>query len=476
MGTSPTLHDAVYRAPCEPAPQHHDPRALVEVTATWDDDVLTVAHLSDGDRFTLSSRGASWPGAARLVLPACEARDHALVRVRGGAATVHPPGAPSFELTEPVVLRVDRVTFEVRRVPRADALPPPRRERFFAASFALSLAVTAALAVAPKPVPPPWADRDARGHDWIVTHIVPRASAAYAPVHADTAGADEGGTGRRAAGDEGRAGRAQSVPQSRRWVLRPSTPQRAVPTSIADRVQTRGVFAALGAIESAPTRFMPDATERVPDTGNMYGDAIGAAHGDNALGLLGTGFGGGGGGQRLIGLGAFSTRGHGDHTDVGQGLGGRGWGCGCMDMPARGSGIGRAAFGRLSLAVRTSQPVVCRLAQHADVRDPPCLAADVTGGIDAATVRRVVRANLGQVRHCYERALEVNPSAEGTISLRWVIGADGQVVAANVEESSVPVASLGECVTAAVRRWRFPMPDDTVAVVRYPFSLAREEP
>ena len=42
--------------------------------------------------------------------------------------------------------------------------------------------------------------------------------------------------------------------------------------------------------------------------------------------------------------------------------------------------------------------------------------------LDAASVRRVVQRNLGQVRRCYEQALSQVPNAEGRVSVRWVIG------------------------------------------------------
>ncbi len=483
VGTSPTVMGtptpplaAAYRSPCVPSPTACDPDALVEVTAAWDDDVLTVAHLDDGDRFTLSPRGASRGDSASLVLPSCERGDRALVSVRGAVVTVSPPDAAPFEALDDVTLRLDGVTIAVRRVPRGEALPPPRRDRFFGASAALALAITGALGVAPKPHPAPWESDVTRDELWIIRHITPSSHTAYAPTHADTVGVDEGGNGRRARGDEGRAGRARSAPRSRRWVLRPSTPQSGAVTTIADQARTRGVFAALGATPNTAARFMPDATERTPDTGNMYGDAVGVARGENGLGLLGIGFGGGGTGEGLIGLGAFATRGHGDHTDIGQGLGGRGgWGCGCGDLRDRGFGSGRPGLGVIRSGVRSGVPTACGVRQSTVVRDPMCAPAEVTGLVDPSLVRRVVRANLGQIRRCYERALEVNPAAEGGIAMRWVIGNGGEVLSTMVEESSIGVASFDECVASAVRRWRFPVPADTVTTVHYPFALSREE-
>jgi hypothetical protein len=98
-----------------------DRDALVEVIATWDDDaVLTVAHLGDGERFTVPTH---------LLPDGLGARAHALVTVRGDAVTVAPLDGPRFALQGAVTVPVGRVRFAVRRVPRGEAIAPPRRSR-----------------------------------------------------------------------------------------------------------------------------------------------------------------------------------------------------------------------------------------------------------------------------------------------------------------------------------------------------------
>lgn len=473
MGNAPLPLVAAYRTAWTLSAAPLDD-AVVEVRASWDDDLLEVSHLSDGDRFTLSSRGAATERERHLVLPSSKRAPHALVTVRGEVVTVTPPDGAAFELLEPVTLHHDGVTFDVRRVARAERLPPPRRQRFAGISCAVALAITGVISRVPVRERPPWERRDDDTHEWIVTHVTPRASVAYSPTHADTTGIDEGGNGQRARGDEGRAGRRHAASQNQRWLRRPSHPQRGIETNIAASVATRGVFAALGAQGPSVTRFMPGVTERVADTGNMYGDLVGTSRGENALGLIGAGFGGGGTGEGLIGLGRIGTRGHGDNTSDGQGIGGSGWGCGCLALPARGSLGMRGMQGHGFGAVRSGAPSVCFDRADGVVRDPACVAS-TSSGADSAMIRRVVRANIGQVRHCYERALEVNPSAEGTLTVRWVIGGDGRVLASGVVNDPIGDASLSECVASAVRRWSFTVPADTVVTVSYPFALSREE-
>jgi TonB family protein len=105
---------------------------------------------------------------------------------------------------------------------------------------------------------------------------------------------------------------------------------------------------------------------------------------------------------------------------------------------------------------------------------PVCFCSNPEDGsqlLSSEQIRRVVVRNLGQVRHCYQQALETNAGASGRLSVRWVIGADGQVMGAGVESNDTGVASLGDCVTSAVRRWQFPPPSAGVVTVTYPFTL-----
>lgn len=473
---APARPTTAYRTPHAPdaAPPSTDP--IVEVRALWNDDTLLhVSHLDDGDRFTLSD-GPS-PSPHHLTVPDLPARSHPLVTVHGTTARVTPLDAPPFDLDAPASLTVGALRFELRRVPRAPKLPPPRRARFVPAALAVSLLCTASLGALRRDDDPAWLVREDRS-TWITAHLRASATRAEVPVHAQTDGATEGGRGTRASHDEGRVGRRDSRAQNRRWRERPSTADARTRGAIA--VERTWAGLAMGNLllaVHAPMRFMPDATEAaaVPQTGNMYGDAIGDAHGDSAFGLLGTGFGGGGSGEGTVGLGRIVTRGHGDQRRDGQGLGRGGWGCGCIDLPSRGIGTVRGVSASLGRATRGA-PTVCNATDDTWIRTGHCAPADVPSLLDPASVRRVVRANLGQVRHCYERALELNPSAEGSLSIRWVVGTDGAVLTARAESNDTGVDSLGECVSDAVRRWHFPATGDTVVGVTYPFTLSRETP
>lgn len=90
--------------------------------------------------------------------------------------------------------------------------------------------------------------------------------------------------------------------------------------------------------------------------------------------------------------------------------------------------------------------------------------------MDKEEVRRVIRGHIGEVHHCYEKALAVRRDLEGRVLVRFTIGIDGRVTKSGVQESSLRAPDVEECLALAVRRWRFPETPKPV-VVTYPFAL-----
>jgi len=262
----------------------------------------------------------------------------------------------------------------------------------------------------------------------------------------------EGGTGTRHAGDEGKMGKRDAPVRNNRYAIKNNNqPPQLSRQQARDQVQNRGIFAALGALgggaaggASGIVSPFGGMTESGLDSqnanGNMTGDAVGDAFGYGGLGATGTGWGGGGTGEGTIGMGNIGTMGHGSGTGSGQGYG---------------SGAGRGLRGR-----GTSGPTV-RAA-------PP----DISGLLSPEAIRRVVLRNLGQVNHCHEQGLAQNPNAAGRVTIRFVIGGTGSVMGSGVAGSTYPIASVGDCIANAVRRWQFPAPEGGgVVTVNYPFNL-----
>lgn len=288
----------------------------------------------------------------------------------------------------------------------------------------------------------------------------------------------QGGTGMRHAGPEGRMGRSEvaaaaaSAPRatrSARYAIRANNgepaeePNAPPPAQQALEQVMNGAVAVQNQPVAAPVApGMPmggaDRDERnreaAPSTGatvrrgqmganaELSGDAIGDAFGVGGLGATGTGWGGGGAGEGTIGLGNFGTMGHGAGTGSGQGYG-------------SGLGSGLRGRGRSGPFVRAAPP-------------------EVFGAISPEAIRRIVLRNLGQVSHCHEQSMAQNPQVQGRITIRFVIGANGAVNSSEVAQDATTyqVPSGAACVANAVRRWQFPSVDGgSTVTVYYPFNM-----
>lgn len=97
-------------------------------------------------------------------------------------------------------------------------------------------------------------------------------------------------------------------------------------------------------------------------------------------------------------------------------------------------------------------------------------APGISGGLTNEEVMHVIRANLNQIRNCYEKVLQRSPNKSGKMKVKFVVGSNGRVTTANVQSDSVRDARMGACVTGAIRRWKFPSPRGGQKVdITYPF-------
>jgi TonB family protein len=167
--------------------------------------------------------------------------------------------------------------------------------------------------------------------------------------------------------------------------------------------------------------------------GNMFGAAPGDAAGFGGLGLRGSGSGGGGIGD-TIGIGGIGTKGRGGGTG------------------GYGSGVGVLGGKKdVDIGITSSDPTVM-------------------GSLDKELIRKVIHANRGQIRYCYESQLNRFPKLEGKVSVKFVITASGSVATSQVAGSTAGNAELETCVAGRVKTWMFPKPKGGgVVVVTYPF-------
>jgi hypothetical protein len=97
--------------------------------------------------------------------------------------------------------------------------------------------------------------------------------------------------------------------------------------------------------------------------------------------------------------------------------------------------------------------------------EPPA----VDGDLDPGIVAREVRARMGAIKGCYERALKRNPKLSGKLSVHWTITLAGTVQHVEVESDTMGDPEVASCIKALVARWRFPSPRGGAVEVTFPF-------
>jgi TonB family protein len=101
---------------------------------------------------------------------------------------------------------------------------------------------------------------------------------------------------------------------------------------------------------------------------------------------------------------------------------------------------------------------------------PPLEPIEVKGGIAKEIVRRIVGRHADEVRFCYEHALAANPTLAGRVILKFTIAATGDVIDAQVRDSTLGNAAVETCLAAVADNWEFPYPLPPGRVfVSYPF-------
>ena len=107
-------------------------------------------------------------------------------------------------------------------------------------------------------------------------------------------------------------------------------------------------------------------------------------------------------------------------------------------------------------------PTVCRCG----------VTTQVSGRLPAEIVQRVVRQNFGRFRLCYENGLRANPTLEGRITVRFVIGRDGAVSSVENAGSDLPDPTIAGCVIRSFYGISFPQPEGGVVFVTYPIVFS----
>ena len=96
-------------------------------------------------------------------------------------------------------------------------------------------------------------------------------------------------------------------------------------------------------------------------------------------------------------------------------------------------------------------------------------------GLNADSVRMVVRHHLPQVRACYDRALKQKADLAGIVEIRFTISEQGQATSSSVYRNTTGHEGLGKCLAVIIRRWRYPRPVGGAVEFVYPFVFSTGE-
>ena len=103
---------------------------------------------------------------------------------------------------------------------------------------------------------------------------------------------------------------------------------------------------------------------------------------------------------------------------------------------------------------------------QADSTPPPL------GHLDNASLIKVIRSNMAQVRACNENELKASPALAGQVRVRFLIAESGAVDSCAVTKTTLHNKAVEDCICDRIVRWRFPPPDDGVFSASYTFTFS----
>jgi TonB family protein len=72
--------------------------------------------------------------------------------------------------------------------------------------------------------------------------------------------------------------------------------------------------------------------------------------------------------------------------------------------------------------------------------------------------RAAVRAQIGPVQQCYERAKMDDPNLAGIVTTRITVAPDGSVTKIEITNSTLGAPGVEACIREGIARWHLPGP------------------
>ena len=95
-----------------------------------------------------------------------------------------------------------------------------------------------------------------------------------------------------------------------------------------------------------------------------------------------------------------------------------------------------------------------------------------TGTIDVKKVNETIQNQyMGRIRLCYATGLEQNPNLAGDVVIKFTIGLEGKVIAADVASSTLPDANAVECIRRRFLIMEFTTPSGGPVTINYRLSF-----
>jgi hypothetical protein len=116
-----------------------------------------------------------------------------------------------------------------------------------------------------------------------------------------------------------------------------------------------------------------------------------------------------------------------------------------------------------------SQDAAATTARTAPARSGASAARET---LPPEVIHRIVRQSFGRFRLCYENGLRMNPNLQGRVTVRFIIGVDGQVSNISSGGSDLPDGAVVRCVLSSFYGLTFPSPGKGIGTVVYPILFS----